>query len=78
MKDRFSRRNQPITCTCCGKRTLPSQSEYIDSQLCRVCYDSAGDDNGHMDGHHKGVDCKDYCPQANNVDCMHEVAEMMA
>jgi hypothetical protein len=74
----FSTLNQPQTCTCCGARCLPSSSEYIDSKLCKVCYDSAGEENGHLDGHHNGKDCKPYCPYDNNVECMHVLKEIGA
>lgn len=82
-KSCFSTLNQPQVCSCCGVSCLPSSSNYIDSKLCKACYDSAGEYNSHSDGHHhkflenyygvKATNCPSTCPFFHNVECMHEV-----
>lgn len=58
---RFQRGRNPGTkvCLVCGKRTWVSKGEGTD--LCQDCYDEAGMENAHSDGHHIN-DPKPDCP----------------
>lgn len=52
---RLSRTNTMTTCRVCGKRTHSSIDGATDIQLCRECYEKAGLENEHSDGHHAGL-----------------------
>lgn len=57
---RFSSMNQPIKCACCGKSTQSMVDGCIGTDLCRDCYEDAGQENEHND-------CHD--PAAPEADC---------
>src|SRR6266566_876822 len=69
---KFNRFNQPsIICHCCGKRTTEMTGEGTD--LCGVCYQSAGIENEHSDtnGEHYGQKPTN-CATCLGLSCMHE------
>lgn len=74
-RNRLSRWNQTnVICHCCGKRTTDQSGEGTD--LCGVCFESAGMENQHMDtnGEHYGEKPSD-CPYCLGLQCMHEKAK---
>jgi len=71
-RNRLSRWNQTnVICHCCGKRTTDMSGE--GTELCGVCFDSAGMENQHSDtnGEHYGEKPTD-CPYCLGLQCMHE------
>ena len=65
----FSSLNTLATCRDCGKRTHSSIDGCVDVRLCRSCFDAAGMENAHFDGHHTDeadADCK-YCKNEGRV-----------
>jgi len=51
---KFSRRNQPVACRVCGKKTTWSEANgNSDLALCHKCFDAASTENEHFDGHHQ-------------------------
>lgn len=50
----FEKGSGCYVCKCCGKRTRAignKDNEFV--RLCVKCYDEAGMENAHADGHHK-------------------------
>lgn len=63
---KFSRMNRPdVYCKVCGKRTTRNTGG--GTGLCGPCYDEAGLENEHADGHH------DEAPHADCPDCKEAV-----
>lgn len=50
----FSRDRQPKPCVSCGRNTTGPIGVASDTRLCSACYDAAGLQNEHWDGHHEG------------------------
>jgi hypothetical protein len=72
-RNRLGTFNQPsIICHCCGKRTTENAGE--GTELCRVCFESAGMENQHSDsnGEHYGNGPQADCPYCLGLGCMHE------
>jgi|SRR5579859_371777 len=70
-RNRYSRWNQNRVCHCCKKLTTDMAGE--GTELCTVCYESAGMENQHVDtnGEHYGEKPTD-CPYCLGLQCMHE------
>lgn len=56
MQSKFTSRNfnhnsSTYTCTCCSRRTRETGMGEADLDLCAFCYEVAGLDNEHNDGH---------------------------
>lgn len=45
----------------CGRKLDPSNKDALGVELCPQCYDEAGLENAHSDGHHEGPD--EYVPE---------------
>ena len=52
LKRTFQRGSGCYTCAACGKRTLDTGRDEAGVGLCIACYDAAGHENAHYDGHH--------------------------
>lgn len=78
-RQQFQRgRNQLARCRCCGRLTHSTLDGMHDIRLCRVCLESAGQDNAHSDGaagHVPGGAMAASCPACAGVACMHEIQE---
>lgn len=48
----FSRTNQPRECLACGKMFADNATRDNTEQTCGTCYEIAGFENAHQDGHH--------------------------
>jgi hypothetical protein len=57
----FSTFNQPRTCLACGKRFADSSRLDSTQETCPACYEEAGYENAHADGHHRDAPAED-CP----------------
>lgn len=61
---------KPRTAKCanCGKRRIDKRTQGADSTLCTVCFEFAGRENEHLDGHHDDIpvvgcpDCAEVTP----------------
>lgn len=63
--NRFKAGSGCYVCECCGKRTRETGSCESNVGLCLTCYDEAGLENEHEDGHHDAephADCP-YCKE---------------
>jgi hypothetical protein len=68
----FGGHNRLTNCRVCGKRTHSSIDGNVGIALCRACYEDAGMENEHSDGHHDDAphpDCTDcqYAAQAKEA-----------
>ena len=71
---KFSAMNRLCKCGCCGKLTHSTSSDRcIGLELCRVCNESAGQENSHNDGTPHGKADKKTCPVCAGVSCLHEL-----
>jgi len=61
---KFQRGSGVYECRCCGKRTRETGSGESGSGLCADCFNDAGLENEHSDGHHDD-EPKPGCPQCN-------------
>lgn len=64
MNNQFSSTNKIAKCRVCGKLTHSSINGDMSIELCRPCYDAAGVENEHLDGHHEGSPKKG-CPNCS-------------
>lgn len=65
---RFRKGSGVYVCLGCGKRTRETGSSESNVELCIDCYDDAGMENEHDDGHHDDnphSDCR-WCREASN------------
>lgn len=61
---KFNKHNTLAKCRVCGKLTHSSIDGNLDIELCRECYDDAGDENEHNDTHDGNVEGCKYCDAA--------------
>jgi hypothetical protein len=64
--------NKLVNCGCCEKLTHSSIDGMIGIGLCRICYDSSGLYNEHVDGYHNDDGCPDECPIKYDLECLCE------
>lgn len=57
---------QSPTCECCGRTFNARLTRSSVSGLCEACFDEAGMENAHVDGHHETPDAN--CHLCQNVD----------
>ena len=70
--------NRLARCRCCGKLSHSHTGGSANIDLCRVCFDSAGQWNAHSDGTPHDESSKEYCPTCAGVDCLHELTKVGA
>lgn len=75
----FKKGSAAYKCRCCGKLTRETGSCESNVQLCLACYDEAGLENEHSDGHHTThVTGCPTCVAVNVNNTMHARADVIA
>ena len=69
---KFSAHNKVAVCRCCQKQTHSSIDGCLGIELCRICYESSGQENAHSDSEHKSNEFPNDCPTCAGIDCLHE------